>query len=95
MEIILIQEAVERIKLMEDAFDQLQKAEAQDAAMLFEDASLKKLLQVLKQYYEGGEWLKDYELDEKGLLPQELKRGVLAQDEVYNFLERIENFNSD
>lgn len=93
MEIILIQEAVERIKLMEDAFDQLQKAEAQDAAMIFVDASLKNLLQVLQQYYEGGEWLKDYELDEKGLLPQELKRGVLAQDEVYNFLERIENFN--
>ena len=93
MEIFLIQEAVERIKLMEDAFDQLQKAEAQDAAMIFVDASLKNLLQVLQQYYEGGEWLKDYELDEKGLLPQELKRGVLAQDEVYNFLERIENFN--
>lgn len=93
MEIILIHEAVERIKLMEDAFDQLQKAEAQDAAMIFVDASLKNLLQVLQQYYEGGEWLKDYELDEKGLLPQELKRGVLTQDEVYNFLERIENFN--
>lgn len=93
MEIILIQEAVERIKLMEDAFDQLQKAEAQDAAMIFVDASLKNLLQVLQQYYEGGEWLKDYELDEKGLLPQELKRGILAQDEVYNFLERIQNFN--
>lgn len=93
MEIFLIQEAVERIKLMEDAFDQLQKAEAQDAAVIFVDASLKNLLQVLQQYYEGGEWLKDYELDEKGLLPQELKRGVLAQDEVYNFLERIQNFN--
>ena len=93
MEIFLIHEAVERIKLMEDAFDQLQKAEAQDAAMIFVDASLKNLLQVLQQYYEGGEWLKDYELDEKGLLPQELKRGVLTQDEVYNFLERIENFN--
>lgn len=93
MEIFLIQEAVERIKLMEDAFDQLQKAEAQDAAMIFVDTSLKNLLQVLQQYYEGGEWLKDYELDEKGLLPQELKRGVLAQDEVYNFLERIQNYN--
>jgi hypothetical protein len=45
---------------------------------------------LLKDYYENGLWLHDYELDEKGLLPRELKRGVLSQDAVYNLLEQID-----
>lgn len=40
---------------------------------------------------ESGQWLQDYELDEQGLLPQSLKRGVLAQDAVYDFLEEVRN----
>lgn len=43
-------------------------------------------LTVLKEYYENGQWLKDYELDEKGLLPKELKRGVLSQDGLYDLI---------
>ena len=30
------------------------------------------------------EWKKDFEDDEKGLLPKELKRGVLSEDGIYN-----------
>ena len=34
----------------------------------------------LKEYYESGLWLSDYEADERGELPADLKRGVLSQD---------------
>ena len=40
-------------------------------------------------YYDSGQWLRDYETDEAGLLPKDLKRGVLSEDAVYNFLADI------
>lgn len=89
MEPCLIQEAIERIKQMERCIDALQNAAAQNPAAIFEDPALETLLESLTQYYESGQWLKDYTLDEKGLLPQNLKRGVLAQDTLYDFFEQI------
>lgn len=71
----MINEAIERIKRMEQIFNALQAEENPE------------MLRALAEYYEGGQWLRDYELDEQGLLPPDLKRGVLSQDAVYNFLE--------
>ncbi|MBQ7896430.1 MAG: DUF4298 domain-containing protein [Oscillospiraceae bacterium] len=78
--------AIERIQKMEEIFDSLLKAQPQ---ALNEDPDLKEQLQILSEYYEGGQWLRDYELDEKGLLPKDLKRGVLSQDAVYDFLSSL------
>lgn len=58
---------------------------------LRDDPSREDLLRELKEYYEGGQWLRDYEMDEAGLLPPDLKRGVLSQDGVYDLLERCDN----
>ena len=44
----------------------------------------------LKEYYESGLWLSDYEADERGELPADLKRGVLSEDGLYNLLNDIE-----
>lgn len=44
----------------------------------------------LKEYFESGLWLSDYEADERGELPAELKRGVLSEDGLYNLLNDIE-----
>lgn len=85
----MIDEAVARVMRMELCFDILLEAEHINSTSIHEDALLKEYLQVLTLYFESGQWLRDYELDEKGLLPQDLKRGVLAQDAVYNFLDRI------
>ena len=89
----MIQEATDRIRQMELYFDMLLKIESENPEALREDASIKAILRTLTQYYENGQWLCDYELDEMGLLPQDLKRGVLAQDAVYDLLDRIENMN--
>ena len=42
--------------------------------------------QALIDYYESGQWLKDYEADERGDLPRDLKRGILSQDTLYDLL---------
>jgi len=84
-----IGEAVERIKQMEVCFDVLRKAAEKSPEEACKSAWFNGLLQILTAYYEGGEWLRDYELDEAGLIPKEVKRGVLSQDGVYNFLQEI------
>ena len=42
----------------------------------------------LREYYENGQWLRDYEADERGELPATLKRGVLSQDGIWDLLEK-------
>lgn len=89
MEQTVIEKAADRIRQMELLFDALQEAARENPAVIHRDPEFQKDLQNLKQYYESGQWLRDYALDELGLLPQNLKRGVLAQDAVYNFLDGI------
>ena len=43
----------------------------------------------LRDYSTGGQWLLDYEADERGELPEDLKRGVLSQDGLWNLLEEL------
>ena len=80
-------ETIERIRVMEQYFDLLQEIAISDPNALREGSSSAQKLKILAQYYESGQWLRDYELDEQGLLPQNLKRGVLSQDVLYAFLE--------
>ena len=82
-------ETIKRIRQMEICFDELQKLAEDDPAVIRSDPRLKEHLRLLTQYYENGLWQQDYELDEKGLLPRSLKRGVLSQDGVYDLLERL------
>ena len=44
--------------------------------------------QALIDYYESGQWLQDYEADERGELPPTLKRGVLSQDGLWELLQK-------
>lgn len=85
----MIQQAIHRIQQMERYLDALREAVDADPHRLREDAALQEMLEALTRYYEDGQWLQDYELDEKGLLPQDLKRGVLAEDTLYDFFEEI------
>lgn len=75
-----------RIRRMEAIFDILQSA---DPKVLASDSSLIAMLEELTAYYESPQWLRDYEADEQGLLPPDLKRGVLSQDGVYCLLSKI------
>ncbi|MBR2009591.1 MAG: DUF4298 domain-containing protein [Peptococcaceae bacterium] len=84
-------QTIERIQQMELYFDTLQHAVNICADAIKQDKTLNSMLQALLQYYEHGKWLADYTLDEAGLLPAALKRGVLSQDGLYNLLSQIEH----
>ena len=47
-------------------------------------------LRLLDAYYTSGEWREDYEADERGEFPPDLKRGVLSQDALFDLLEGAE-----
>ena len=77
---------VVRVQKMEQYFNALLEMQAVDpSAVKTEPAA--GMLRELLAYYENGLWLRDYEMDEAGLLPKDLKRGVLAQDAVFDFLQ--------
>ena len=50
----------------------------------------------LAKYMDTGLWRKDFEADEAGKLPEEIRRGVLSEDGLYNVLteyrEMLERF---
>lgn len=78
-----LHEVIDRIQKMEAIFDTLQEPSFRD------DPQFPAYLQTLLAYYDSPQWLHDYFLDEQGDLPKELKRGVLSEDGVYNFLAEI------
>ena len=75
-------DTIRRIQKMELCFDVLQTASAAQQ----NTAGFQALLKGFLSYYEGSQWRADFELDEQGKLPSDLKRGVLSEDGVYNFL---------
>ena len=77
----------ERIERMEGYLDTASAAVAEmsEAAEKYEKAQT--ALKKLSGYYGSTLWMKDYEDDENGKLPPDLKRGVLSEDAVYNLLD--------
>ena len=55
------------------------------------DEEFERELYCLTDYYEGPMWRKDFETDEAGNLPKELKRGVLSEDAVFNLLDEVQS----
>ena len=45
-------------------------------------------IQKLEAYYTSQQWKDDFAMDEKGELPDKLKRGILSEDGIYDMLER-------
>ena len=77
---------IRRIAQMEALLDESQAALEALQEALEGFASLQEKLRVLEAYYTGEEWMEDFEADEAGLLPRDLKRGVLSEDAVYDLL---------
>jgi hypothetical protein len=85
----MLRTTIERIQKMEVYFDTLSSVARNNPQILKEDINLQKMLYELTSYYESGQWLKDFEADERGELPKDLKRGVLSEDGVYNLLSEF------
>ena len=87
-------ERIERIKKMEEKLDNVSpKVDAfekslNDLNSAFED------IKSLSEYYKK-EWKEDYEADEQGKIPKDLKRGVLSQDTLFDLLEKLNEMKND
>lgn len=57
-------------------------------ASIFDLQHMQDDIQKLSDYYGSKQWRKDFEADEQGLFPEDLKRGVLSEDGIYDLLER-------
>ena len=79
-------EVIERVRRMEQYFDCVQEA-VKDGGL--EDPAVREMQEELIRYYENGQWLADYQRDERGELPPGLKRGVLSEDGLYNLLGEL------
>lgn len=91
LESIKVKFAISRIIKMEKFFDDLRFSFEKSKEEFYKNKNLQRKLKVLTNYYENGKWLKDYQLDEENLLPKTLKRGILSQDGIYNFLSEVES----
>ena len=81
-----MQEKIERITQMERNLDQLAEAAKALSAALDQYAEAQSAVYALGAYLSSGAWSEDNETDEAGLLPENLKRGVLSQDGIWNVM---------
>ena len=56
--------------------------------MIEEYKALQPEIKELESYYTSPQWKADFEADEAGQYPDQLKRGVLSEDGIWNLLER-------
>jgi hypothetical protein len=78
-----VQEQIKRITYYEDIMQNILRVNE-------ESPELRNMLSKLRDYYVSDAWKRDYSTDEAGLLPQDLKRGVLSEDGIYDLLEKYD-----
>lgn len=81
-----LSEQITRIEEMEAAYDRAAESvhRLSDALTAYE--SVLKDVEQLSEYYQSGQWMDDFTADEEGLLPRDLKRGVLSEDGIDELL---------
>ena len=79
-------EQIERIQHYEMLLDRVAPVleNLEEALDAFD--GIQEAVQELSAYYESDEWREDFEADEAGRLPLDLKRGVLSEDGIYDVL---------
>ena len=82
-------EQIERITYMEQILDEATEAVSSLSEALEKYAAIQDKLQELAAYYISQQWRQDFDDDSAGKIPQDLKRGVLSEDAVYNLLSGI------
>ena len=85
----------ERITKMEHYLDEAQIVIRAFSEVLSAYRKIQPKLRELEDYYSSEEWRRDFEDDEAGRLPHDLKRGVLSEDAIYNLLEENKDLLAD
>ena len=80
---------IERITRYEQMLDRAEQAARRMEEARRVCAEVQEDLKQLEQYYTSDEWKEDFQADEAGLLPADLKRGVLSEDGIDAVLEQF------
>ena len=81
-----MEDRITRIKKMEAALDASEAAIRNLSDALDEYEAVTEQFHELEEYYGSEDWRSDFEADEAGLLPLDLKRGVLSEDGIYDLI---------
>ena len=79
-------EQIARIRKMERRLDRALTAVKRLSTALDKWEAAQADIAALDEYYGNGDWRKDFEDDEAGRLPADLKRGVLSEDGIWDLL---------
>lgn len=77
---------IERIIQMESHLDCAAEAAEALSNALDKYEAAQESIAALCAYYGSNKWRQDYADDEAGLLPKNLKRGILSEDGIWNVL---------
>ena len=78
---------IERIRHMEQLLNRVSAAVTELSDTPGPTDEIQEAADELKEYYGSDEWKQDFADDEAGLLPHDLKRGVLSEDGIWNALD--------
>ena len=84
-----LQSTIERIEEMEQLLDEIAAINENYPERIAKDPEIHGKIQILENYLGSGQWMHDFECDERGELPVDLKRGVLSEDALYNLLTEV------
>lgn len=87
-------EQIERIQKMEQLLDKAWVAISKGFITSNEHEEIQRAIDILSDYYGSDTWKQDFADDEAGLLPKDLKRGVLSEDAIWNLLADWQIYNS-
>lgn len=87
-------ELIVRLQEMEDRYNRVRKAVDAMYDALEDYMQVQEDIHILDQYDESGQWLKDFEADERGEIPTSAPRGILSEDALYNLLTDISALNA-
>jgi len=77
---------IERIRQMEKYLDKSSQSIRNLTNALENYLQTKEMLCKLTQYYESADWIVDLDADREGKFPDDLKRGVLSEDAIFDLL---------
>lgn len=84
---------IARISKMERHLNNATAAVKRLATALDKWESVQEAIAALDNYYGSDLWRQDFADDEAGLLPADLKRGVLSEDAIWNLLVDVRELN--
>lgn len=85
----MIQKSIDRVSAMEKKYYEAGKSTKALEVALAKFRNQKSNLEDLFEWYFSRDWMNDYDLDEKGYFPKDMKRGVLCQDALYDLYQEM------